>query len=49
MSAPDVLVLDLSIENHEELVEVLSEDQLEYAKRTYGEDPGYAIYRRINS
>jgi hypothetical protein len=44
---PDIVVLDVSCESHEELVECLPERQLDYVIREYGNDPNYAIYRRV--
>ena len=41
MSVPKVVVLDISCESHEELVECI--DDIAYAKRVYGNDPSYAI------
>jgi hypothetical protein len=44
--SPDIVVLDISVEDHAEIVECLREDQIEYATRTYGENSSYEIYRR---
>jgi len=42
MIPPKVVILDISCESHEEVVECV--DDLEYAIKTYGNDPCYAIY-----
>ena len=43
--APKVVVLDISCESHEELVECI--DDIAYAKKAYGSDTSYAIYTLI--
>ena len=42
---PEYVVLDVSYESHEELVECVNDR--DYVIRTYGYKPEYAIYRRV--
>jgi len=47
VGAPKVVVLDISVESHEEIVECI--DDLAYARKTYGHEPeSYAIYQLID-
>jgi hypothetical protein len=42
---PKVVVLDVSCESHEEIVECI--DDYDYAVREYGNDSSYAIYKLV--
>jgi hypothetical protein len=44
--APKIVVIDISCESHEEIIECI--DDYDYAVRQYGSDPdSYAIYKLV--
>ncbi len=47
MTAPKVVVLDVSYEAHEEIVECV--DDIEYAKRYYGNNSNFALYTLLTT
>jgi len=45
-TAPDIVVLDVSCEDHAEIAECFGKHQRESALLTYDKNPNYAIYKR---